>query len=436
MPDDRPTTAAQDSAGSLARAGDGAALARALFDSLRRLSFDGVGITRASYDAGEGAAHEFIAAEARKAGFAVARDRAANLVIELPGSEPGRPVVATGSHLDSVPQGGNFDGAAGVVAGFVALSRIKAAGITPRRTIRLYGIRGEESAWFGKAYLGSSALFGRLDPLDLERRHRDTGKPLATYMEAAGADIVAIASGEPLARAEDFAAFVEVHIEQGPVLVDRALPVGIVTGIRGYVRHLKIVCHGEAGHSGAIPRWLRHDSVLAVADVLMRLDEHWRVLMERGIDLVITSGIFTTDPSRHAMSRIPGEVEFSLEFRSLSLDTLETFHRLVQTECDVVAKTRGVRFEFDRRVFAVPERIGERWIEHLDALAKRLEIPTCRMPSGPGHDAAIFLGAGVPSAMIFIRNAHGSHNPREAMAIEDFMRGVDLLQAALLDPAA
>jgi N-carbamoyl-L-amino-acid hydrolase len=415
-------------------AADPAKLAAELFDALHRMSFDGVGITRASYDAGEQAALDFLAQWARDEGFAVSWDRAANLVVELAGADPALPAMACGSHCDSVPQGGNFDGAAGVIAGLLCLHRLKRDGQTPPRSIRVYGLRGEESPWFGKPYLGSSALFGKLEPGDLARPHRETRKPLSDYMAAAGADVAAIAAGETLIDPKSLAAFIELHIEQGPVLVDRSLPVGVVTGIRGNIRHLKVKCVGEAGHSGTVPRWLRHDAVLAVADLLMRLDEHWRVLMERGIDLVITSGIFTTDPSRHAMSRIPGEVEFSLEFRSQSLETLETFYRLVQTECDGVAKARGVRFEFDGRVFSQPEKVPDRWIDHLDRLAAELKIPSCRLPSGAGHDAVMFAGAGIPASMIFVRNAHGSHNPREAMTIDDFMKGVDLLHAALTGP--
>jgi len=415
-------------------AADPATVAAELFDGLRKLSFDGVGVTRASYDAGEQAALDFLAQWSRDEGFAVSWDRAANLVVELPGADAALPAMACGSHCDSVPQGGNFDGAAGVVAGLLCLHRLKRDNRTPPRTVRVYGIRGEESPWFGKPYLGSSALFGKLEPADLERPHRETRRPLSDYMAAAGADVAAIAAGQPLLDPRSLAAFVELHIEQGPVLVDRSLPVGVVTGIRGNIRHLKVVCRGEAGHSGTVPRWLRHDAVLAVADLLMRLDEHWRVLMERGIDLVITTGIFTTDPTRHAMSRIPGEVEFSLEFRSLSLETLETFYRLVQTECDGVAKARGVKFDFDGRVFSPPQKVPDRWIDHLDGLAAALGVPVCRLPSGAGHDAVMFAEAGIPASMIFVRNAHGSHNPREAMAIDDFMQGVALLHAALTGP--
>src|SRR6201995_4596555 len=143
------------------------ALAGELFDSLREASFDGVGITRESYSGRESTALDIVEAKARELGLETARDAGANLVVTLAGSEPELPFLACGSHLDSVPQGGNFDGGAGVVAGLAALAGFKQDGFHPARTIKLYGLRGEESARFGKAYMGSGALFGKLTAADL-----------------------------------------------------------------------------------------------------------------------------------------------------------------------------------------------------------------------------------------------------------------------------
>ncbi len=410
------------------------AFARDLFDQLRAMSVDGPGVSRDSYGPGEQQAIEHVAAIARDEGLAVAFDAAANLVITLPGADPDAPAIICGSHLDSVPQGGNFDGAAGVIAGLMALIRMKRAGIVPPRTIRVMSLRGEESAWFGQCYLGSSALFGELAADDLARTHRVTGRALDDYMKQAGAEIGRIAAGERLLEPECVSAYLELHIEQGPVMVARDMPVAIVTGLRGNFRHLKIVCRGEAGHAGAVPRWLRHDAVMATADLLMRLDEHWRVLLERGLDLVLTAGILSTNPEEHAMSRIPGECTFSLEVRSQSLDTLEAFSQLLRREADSVGRERGVAFEFDRRSLSRPARMDERWVAHLLDTARTLQLNAEPIPSGAGHDAAVFANAGVPSAMIFVRNDHGSHNPKEAMEISDFLYGADVLYHAILDP--
>jgi N-carbamoyl-L-amino-acid hydrolase len=422
------------------RAADEPAFAAQLFEALRAASQaatgDPVGITRDSYGAGESAAIDLIEDAARAHGLTVSRDAAANLVATLPGQDPTLPAIACGSHLDSVPRGGNYDGAAGVVAGLLALIRLAAAGPVLRRSIRLYGLRGEESAAFGRAYMGSRALFGELTSLDLEAPHATTGRTLATAMAAAGADLAKIANGERLLDPASLAAWLELHIEQGPVLVARDLPVAIVTGIRGNVRHRAIACVGEAGHSGAVPRWLRRDAVFAVAELLTRLDHHWQVLLAQGHDLVITSGVLGTDPAEHSIARIPGRVQFSFEARSQSTETLDAVHALLQEECRRIEEERGVAFRFDARLDSAPARMDPGWVGRLQAIAENLGLVAELIASGAGHDAAVFANHGIPSAMIFIRNAHGSHNPDEAMAMGDFMTGVEILCRALQAGAA
>lgn len=423
------------STGSRAGGIDSKALGARLFDDLREATTDGIGVTRQSYGPGEQRAMELIKKAAEEHGLATSWDAAANLVVTVDGREPDLPFVACGSHLDSVPQGGNFDGAAGVIAGLLCLARMRAEGFVPRRTIKLIALRGEESAWFGKSYIGSSALLGQLTEQDLASTNQAIGRTLADCMREHGADVDRIGRGEPLLDPKSIAAYLELHIEQGPVMVARGLPTAIVTGIRGNVRHKSIVCVGEAGHSGAVPRWLRRDAVFAAAELISHLDEHWRVLLERGLDLVVTTGIIATNPAEHAMSRIPGEVGFSFEVRSQSSETLEAFYHLMRTECRNIGISRKVDFRFDRRVDSKPARMNEGWIERLKMLSEKLGLPTETIPSGAGHDASVFANAGVPAAMIFVRNEHGSHNPREAMNLDDFFLGTELLYHAMLDAA-
>jgi beta-ureidopropionase / N-carbamoyl-L-amino-acid hydrolase len=406
-------------------------LAQKLFDDIRELSSDGVGVTRDSYGKGESATAEYLRYAAEMEGLRVDVDRAANLIFSLPNSDRQLPAVWVGSHMDSVPQGGNFDGLAGIVAGLLCLVAQKQSGQPPVTPLRVIAFRGEESAWFGKAYVGSGSLFGKLSASDLELRHRTSGKSLGSCMEQVGADIAAIASQKPLFDKSRAKAYLELHIEQGPVMVARNVAIGVVPGIRGNVRHNRITCVGEAGHSGAVPRWMRHDAMFAVADLITRLDEHWRVLLERGIDLVVTTGMVGTDPSEHAISRIPGTVHFSFEARSKSHETLEAFYQLMRAECVSISRERGVTFEFDRRLESSPatmdEKICAALAESCDRMGTRFET----VPSGAGHDASLFANAGIPSGMLFIRNENGSHNPHETMSIGDFMLGVRVLADAI-----
>ena len=415
-------------------------VADTLFREARALSTTDIGVTREAYGAGESALVEYLSDFAQKNGLVVAPDRAANLHFYAPETDPAATSLWCGSHLDSVPQGGNYDGLAGIVAGLLCLLAQKAARETKKSPnsdatspmpFRVLGFRGEESAWFGKTYVGSSALLGQLSAEDLALTHRDSAKTLGEGLLSVGADVQAIAQQETLVDKSAIHAYLELHIEQGPVMVARELPLAVVSGIRGNVRHNRIHCFGEAGHSGAVPRWLRRDAMFAVADLLMRLDEHWRTLLERGTDLVLTTGMLSTDAQEHSITRIPGKVSFSLDIRSRSDDTLEAFYQLMRAECKAVSRERHVHFEFDRRVKSAPAIMDEKIRSAFSAACTQRAIPFESIASGAGHDASIFANAGIPSGMIFVRNRNGSHNPLEAMDSDDFMHGAQVLYDTL-----
>lgn len=215
------------------------------------------------------------------------------------------------------------------------------------------------------------------------------------------------------------------------MLIAREKPVGLVTGIRGNIRHRRVVCRGEAAHSGAVPRWLRHDAVLAMSDLLVRIDEHWRVLLEWGEDLVVTAGVVETNPSEHAVSRVPGEVTFALEYRSQDPKTLESFGALLQSECDQVDEKRGVRFDLGPFSATAPAEMSDGIVGLLEGICGDCGTDYEIMPSGAGHDSSVFANAGVPSGMIFVRNDKGSHNPHETMDFEDFFRATEILNGAM-----
>ncbi|MEQ8711351.1 MAG: Zn-dependent hydrolase [Rhodospirillales bacterium] len=407
-------------------------LAVDILADLREMSFDGVGVSRETYGESETAAFSLLESRARDAGFEIEWDAARNLIIRLPGQNPELPAVATGSHLDSVPEGGNYDGAAGVVAGLAVLVAAQQTDV-PRRSMEVYALRGEESAWFGgPCYFGTRAMFGQLTEDDFQTPHRDGTKTLEDCMRAAGADIDRLKTGTPLLNPSHLAGWLELHIEQGPILTAREKPVGVVTGIRGNHRHRRVVCTGQAAHSGAVPRWLRQDAVLAMADLMVRIDEHWRVLLEWGEDLVVTAGIVETNPREHAISRVPGEVSFALEYRSQNLKTLQSFEALIQSECEQVAKKRGVRFDLGVAKLTRPATMAPPMIDLLEAVCKSQQVPYEVMASGAGHDTSVFANAGIPSGMVFVRNDKGSHNPDEKMEFPDFFLATEVLGGAML----
>jgi len=329
--------------------------------------------------------------------------------------------------MDSVPQGGNYDGAAGVVAGLSALSGLRSAGVAPQRDVTVMAIRGEEAAWFNSSYIGSHAAFGRLAAEALDVPRSDTRRTLADHMAESGCDVAALRRGEAHLKAEGIAAFLEVHIEQGPVLEQAGLAVGIVTGIRGCLRHAGARCLGAYAHSGATPRRIRRDAVSATAELVHRLDEACVAIEDAGADLVFTVGQFNTDSTVAAPSKVAGETRFVLDFRGLEEAVMRDAGRAAARLADEIGARRRVRFELGEALYSYAAAMDPTMRQHLSGLAADLAIPATELPSGAGHDAAVFATFGVPTAMIFIRNSNGSHNPDEAMDLADFNLAARLL---------
>ena len=401
--------------------------AASLFDALREGTSRGRGIWRDTYGAGENFAHGLLAQTARELGFAVEQDAAANTYVGFAGSDRGQRRVIVGSHLDSVADGGNFDGAAGVVAGMIAIKALKESGFRPRRDITVMGVRAEESVWFGTTFFGSSAALGNLAPDALQKKRTDTDRTLSEHLRACGGDPEKLQSGEPHLEATEVAAFLEVHIEQGPLLEAEKLPIGIVTGIRGNWRLPSARITGKYDHCGGVPRAYRHDSVMAGADFIHALDALWREWDAAGRDMAFTVGKFFTDPQQHALTKIAGEVSLSLDVRSLDAQSLTELEERVYSIAREIAARRGVTFDLGTATRAPVAAVAPAICAAFEAGAAELGIPTRLIGSGASHDAAAFAYAGVPMGMLFVRNANGSHNPSEHMEIADLLHATRLL---------
>jgi N-carbamoyl-L-amino-acid hydrolase len=410
------------------------ALATALFDRLAAATADPPGITRASFGAGEATAHAIVAEAARALDLEASTDAIGTLRMTLPGTDRDRPAVAVGSHLDSVPHGGNFDGAAGVVMGLATAAALRAAGLRPARDLLVLGIRAEEMCWFPAHYLGSRALFGLLprDAPDTLRR-ADTGRTLAEHMTEQGLDPAPIRQGRALLDPARLACFLEPHIEQGPVLTGEGLPVAVVSGIRGSLRYPLARALGAHDHAGAVPRAHRRDAALAGVALLAALEARWVALEAGGADLVCTAGILATDPSQHAPTKVPGMLRFSLDIRSLDAALLAEIDAWLAAEAARIGAARGVAFDLGPPTHAAPAPMDPGLRALLLRQAAAAGVPAREMASGAGHDCATFAGMGVPSAMLFLRNAHGSHNPAETLDMADVGAGLAVLAPAVAD---
>ena len=407
-------------------------LAAKIFDDIAELTRDIEGVSRETYGKGETEAINYLSKLALELGLHVEVDDAANVYFS---SKPiiKHKYILVGSHMDSVPLGGNFDGLAGVVAGFLVLLYLSKNNINIRLPLKVVALRGEESAWYGRNYIGSKSIFGLITDEDLNSTHRKTGEKLSIAMQKCGVNINKIKSSDLLIDKDNVELFIELHIEQGPILVDRNWPAAIVTGIRGNNRHQNIICKGNAGHSGTTPRYLRNDAVFSGAELITRMDDHWNTIQQHGGDVVLTSGIFHTDSKHHAMSRIPGEIYFSFESRSQDSATLDALEALLKSECKTIERERGVKFIFDHLIKSSPAALDRDIIEKLLDAGEALGLERASLPSGAGHDASVFANSGIKTGMIFIRNEKGSHNPDESMEIKDFMVGLSILRKFIID---
>lgn len=416
-------------------------MATQLLEDLRARSADGDGVTRVAYGAGEQVGHDLMRAAAGSIGLEVTTDAAGNLYATLPGADANAPHWISGSHFDSVPRGGNFDGAAGAVASLVAVAVLKDLGLRTVHHTTAMAIRSEESSsWFqGRhgGHLGSRAALGLLQPSELDTAiHLRTGATLAQSIDAAGFDSTAVRRAPAPLSAANVGGFIELHIEQGPVLVDHASPVGIVSAIRGTIRARNARCIGAYSHSGAVPQELRRDAVLATAEFVHRLEQYCTDLWARRDDIVFAVGRLHTDPAVDSLSKVPGLVNFTIDLRSQDPVVLTAADAKLGNLADEIGARRGVRFELSERAIAEPTAMDPMFRETLRKAALNLNIRALEMPCGAGHDAAEFVRAGIPSCMIFVRNTGESHNPDETMTPSDFRDGVLLLSYFLVDAAS
>ena len=403
-----------------------------LFDQLRQDGLDEPGVSRDPYGGGEQRAHATVATVARDLGLEISGDAAANLYMTWPGSDRGLPRTIVGSHLDSVPHGGNFDGAAGVVAGLAAIAALRQCGIAPTRDLTVMGIRAEESIWFQVSYIGSRGALGTLPDGALDVRRIDTGRTLADHIADCGGDPAALAARHRHLDPSRIEAYLELHIEQAPSLVEAAKPVGICTGIPGNFRYPNARIEGSDDHVG-LPRRFRRDAALAGAEFAMAMDALWADYDDRGVPMACTIGRFHTDTARHGLTIVPGTFHFSLDVRAYDEAVLAELDQKVDALIAGIEQRRGVRFHRGPKARAAVGPANPAIKAGLERCAAALGIPALDLGSPASHDGAAFAECGVPIGMIFVKNRNGSHNPFEAMTIDDFLDGTAVLTSWLSD---
>lgn len=399
---------------------------QALFDQLRLDGLDEPGVSRDPYGAGEQRAHATVTKAAEAMGLEISQDDAANLYMTLPGRDRSAPVLVIGSHLDSVPHGGNFDGAAGVLAGLTTVGALRALNLTPECDIVVMGIRAEESVWFQVSYIGSRGSLGTLPDGALDVRRVDTGRTLADHIADCGGNPGALRTRTRHFDPTRIRAYLELHIEQAPSLVEARRSVAVCTGIPGNFRFTDAWIEGRPDHVGT-PRRFRHDAATAGAEFAIALDTLWADYEERGIPMACTLGRFHTDPAVHGLTIVPGSFHFSLDMRAYDETILAELEDKVGRIIDGIEQRRAVRFHLGQKARAAVGPVDPVIKAGLETAAREQGIPVLHIGSPASHDAAAFAASGVPMGMLFVRNENGSHNPFEAMTIEDFLDGSSVL---------
>lgn len=402
----------------------------ALLGEINALTQAGPGWTRPSYSPLESQAHGVVERAALSLGLDISRDAAGNFFARLPGQDRTRPALFIGSHLDTVSHGGAYDGQAGVVGAVALIAALRAGGVTPPMDLVLTITRAEESVWFPVSYIGSRAHLGRLSAQDLTARRSDTGQSLADHMRAEGFDPEAALATAPPPPAQ----FLEFHIEQGPVLDTAGEAYGLVTAIRGGLRYRQAMITGQWAHSGGAPRGARADAVVAFCDLVMAMDRVWAQMLADGDDLTVTFGRVDAATPNHAMAKVAGELAFCLDLRSEDQATLARADARLKAEIARITRERpGIVFDLGAQSSSQPAKLSEALLAQIARGAALLGDAPRRLPSGGGHDAAAYATAGWDSAMIFIRNANGSHCPEESMDEKDLARAVLAVHAALCE---
>jgi len=410
------------------------------------------GYLRASWSNEESATMHYIAEVGKEHGMQVSYDKVGNLFVRTPGSQ--QQVVQVGSHLDTVPRGGAYDGAVGVIAGVEAIISLKSYWETLPKALQLVVWRGEESATFGASCIGSKAAFGLNDPDILNNEFM--GISLRKAIQNQGFDPAFIQDKQPslpLSYIDFLAAHFELHIEQAAVLEKEAKDIGIVYGMRGFCR-MRIQVYGQAVHSGGTPMGakLRKDANLAIANMQVELDRFARLYLDQGDDLVQTVGIVNSDREYNrlnglvydnALTKVSPFGYFTLDIRSCSKAFLSHYLLQAQELIQSTASSFGVEAAIEELPSFDPvENLDRELRRNIENACIDLEYSCKQMTSGGFHDVGILAsqrgtsGDQVPCALIFVPSRGGiSHSPKEYTSPESIQKGGLVLASAMLAAA-
>ncbi|NMA01224.1 MAG: M20 family metallo-hydrolase [Clostridia bacterium] len=382
------------------------------------------GVTRLAFTPEDMKVREYLKEVMEELGLTISIDAFGNMRGRRDGRENLPPVII-GSHLDTVPEGGHFDGVVGVIGALEVIRVLNENNIITKRPVEVINFSCEESSRFGGATLGSKAMAGKIGIDDLKKYKDKAGISLYEELESKGFRPNDIASAQ--IGTGDIYAFVELHIEQGPVLEANNIPIGIVTSIAAPTR-FKVIIEGRADHSGNTPMGLRKDALAAASELVLGVEKIARE--EAGENTVGTVGYLYVQPG--AMNVVPGKVELGIDIRDINSEDKLKAVDAVKRLMGEIAATRGVKVDYEILTHDEPVSLAEKVINTIEVTAQEKDIPYIKMPSGAGHDA-MHMADIAQAGMIFIPSINGiSHNIAENSKMEDIVQGTELLLAVTI----
>ncbi|BBN97832.1 Zn-dependent hydrolase [Sporolactobacillus terrae] len=386
------------------------------------------GMMRLAYSKAEEQATNVLIEQCQAAGLAVHVDSVGNVTARRQGRCPELPAIGIGSHLDTVYEGGTYDGTLGVLAALEVLRDLNARRIETIRPIELFSFACEESARFGFSQIGSKAIAGLIEQKDIAALTDKEGTPIQTVFAKRGLDFSKLE--EARLPSHRLAAFLEMHIEQGPILEAKNRSIGVVSGIAAPTR-FSICVKGHAAHSGSTPMNQRHDALIGAAEITLELEKEARREMAHGT--VATVGDIEIAPG--AMNVVPGETHIKVDIRSISRASKARVVQFLYELMEHLRQTR--RLDITCRMLSdeTPVQMDEALIETVESVCRSKNIASMRMPSGAGHDT-MNMAALCPVGMIFVPSTGGiSHHPDEHTNLSDIITGIDVLESAVLECA-
>jgi allantoate deiminase len=382
------------------------------------------GTNRPAHSPDEKKAFELAASWMQEAGMSTRIDNFGNLIGRLEGSNPALPVLMMGSHLDSQPYGGRFDGVAGVLCAIEAVKTLTENSIVPERSIEVISFADEEGWRFNKGLFGSRGILGKLEDGELLRKDKD-GITREQALIDFGCDTTNFKASEYAPGS--IYCFLELHIEQGPVLDWGHKPIGVVSGISGPL-WLTVKLKGMAGHAGSVPMPMRKDALLGAAEIAVALNEI--VTQVPGAPTVGTVATMNVFPASRNI--IAEEVSFTIDLRDIDLDRRNRYEKQLMEKIETITKKHQLTYTISEDTNSEP-RYCAQWIKdiiHAECKAAGLDAP--ELMSGPFHDA-LALSYACDYGMIFVRCKDGiSHNPLEYASYEDLALGTEVLYGTVL----